>query len=73
VWHAHLSFVDRYQHDVMTYCGNIVEHSPVLGPRALRQYHNAYDKQAAQMKHLEKFVDHEFWPIPQWEKERFET
>ena len=23
VWHAHLSFTDRYQHDMMAFCGHI--------------------------------------------------
>mmetsp|Transcript_29816 Transcript_29816/g.53947 ORF Transcript_29816/g.53947 Transcript_29816/m.53947 type:complete len:82 (+) Transcript_29816:1057-1302(+) len=51
---------------MMAYCGHIIENSPVLGERALRQYHNAYDKHLANMEQLDgKHVDHLFWPNPE--------
>jgi hypothetical protein len=50
---------------MMAYCGHIIEHSPVLGDRAARQYHAAYDKHVARMKKVEgERLDSLFWPSP---------
>lgn len=67
VWHAHLSFIQRYQHDILAYCdGNLIEHSPVLGKKALERYTHAYRKHVqllATKSPPEQLCD-EFWPNP---------
>jgi len=73
VWHAHLSFTDRYQHDMMAFCGNIIEHSPVLGMMALFQYHVGCNKHYARMRRLNELVDSEFWPPAKGEKQRIQS
>jgi hypothetical protein len=50
VWHAHLSFVDRYQYDVRALCGGqLIEHSPVLGEEAFKRYETAYRMHVCRM------------------------
>lgn len=67
IWHAHLSFTERYQHDVRAFCGQaskIIEHTPVLGQEALKRYERAYRTHKARMQKKNESVDSEFWPDP---------
>ena len=58
VWHAHLSFVDRYQYDVRALCdGQLIEHSPVLGEEAFKRYETAYRMHVSRMKKAGVKVD----------------
>lgn len=67
IWHAHLSFTDRYQRDVRALSKNnkIIEHMPVLGEEPYKRYAAAYNAHKIQMKEQgSKVVDGEFWPHP---------
>jgi len=73
IWHTHLCFTERYQRDIMAFCGGttLIEHTPVLGDAAKRRYANAYYtlKEKAEKKcNKERFpswADEEFWPDPE--------
>jgi hypothetical protein len=64
VWHAHLSFPDRYQRDIqaMTKTNKVFEHNPVLGREAAERYKAARDAHVARMTTLGKPVVSQFWP-----------
>lgn len=64
IWHAHLSFLDRYQKDIqaMTKTSMIFEHNPVLGNEATARYKAALEAHTARMTALGKSVDRKFWP-----------
>ena len=64
IWHAHLSFLDRYQKDVqaMTKPNEILEHNPVVGSEAMERYRAARQAHVARMEGLGKPVDSQFWP-----------
>lgn len=67
VWHTHLSFVDRYQRDILALTSGarrIIEHSPVLGNEAYSRYAAAHKAHVARMKRIGGKVDDEFWPAP---------
>ncbi len=65
VWHAHLSFVDRYQRDICAFTGgNLILHSPVLGEEPKRLYAAAYKAHKRRMTQLNLVVEKEFWPNP---------
>ena len=66
VWHAHLSFVDRYQRDVLALTGGarLIEHSPVLGDDARGRYKACHKAHVARMRAAKQAVDNEFWPAP---------
>lgn len=68
IWHAHLSFTDRYQRDIMAFCGGtkLIEHNPVLGEAARKRYAITYHTLKTRR---ERDVDGddlnpEFWPEP---------
>ena len=44
-WHAHLSFLDRYQKDIMALMGKpkLIEHEPILGDEAKLRYVTTYN------------------------------
>jgi hypothetical protein len=67
IWHAHLSFLDRYHRDVQALTGStdVLEHSPVLGEDASKRYTAAHQAHVARMHGLDKPVDDEFWPHPE--------
>eukprot|EP00978_Attheya_sp_CCMP212_P011230 scaffold27594_cov48-Attheya_sp.AAC.3 len=73
IWHAHLSFTERYQHDVIAFCGGteIIEHTPVIGEEALRRYVTAYQVHKARMEKKNEDVDTEFWPAPKEMQKQF--
>jgi hypothetical protein len=74
IWHTHLSFVERYQRDMVCLTkGNvlgssascIVEHLPVHMKQSAKNYkkaHAHHSKRMAKLKCLS--VDDEFWPMP---------
>ena len=64
VWHAHLSFLDRYQKDIqaMTKTHKIFEHNPVPASEAAKRYKAAREAHVARMQRLEKTVRESFWP-----------
>lgn len=64
IWHAHLSFLDRYQRDIqaMTKSNKIFEHNPVLGRDAKMRYQAAREAHVARMTALGEPVDPKFWP-----------
>ena len=67
VWHAHLSFVDRYQRDIFALtkgAHRVIEHSPVPGPEAFDRYGAAYKAHGVRMQQRGETVDREFWPSP---------
>ena len=67
IWHTHLSFVDRYQHDILVLsrgAHRVIEHSPVLGLEPRRRYAAAHEKHTARMERMGESVDNEFWPAP---------
>lgn len=65
VWHAHLSFVERYQRDILAFTGgHLIEHSPVLGGEAKDRYSAAYKEHRERMGQSGEQVDAEFWPAP---------
>jgi len=67
IWHAHLSFLDRYHRDVQALAGSteVLEHSPVLGEDTKERYAAAHLAHVARMHGLDKPVDEEFWPHPE--------
>mmetsp|Transcript_19528 Transcript_19528/g.42492 ORF Transcript_19528/g.42492 Transcript_19528/m.42492 type:complete len:585 (+) Transcript_19528:271-2025(+) len=67
VWHAHISFLDRYQRDIFFLTGNehLIEHSPVLGKEASAHYKDAYKAHVEKMRRAKEPVDADFWPSPQ--------
>jgi hypothetical protein len=67
IWHAHLSFLDRYHRDVQALAGStdVLEHSPVLGEDAKARYAAAHQAHVARMHRLDKPVYQEFWPYPE--------
>ena len=67
IWHAHLSFLDRYHRDVQALTGSteVLEHSPVLGEDAKERYAAARLAHVARTHRLDKPVDEEFWPQPE--------
>ena len=65
VWHAHLSFVERYQRDILAFTGgHLIEHSPVLGGEAKDRYSAAYKEHRERMGQSGEQADAEFWPAP---------
>lgn len=64
VWHAHLSFVDRYQRDIMAFMGDakLVEHEPVLGQAVKLRYATTF--KALRSIHISHW-SHGGWPMPQ--------
>lgn len=66
IWHAHLSFVDRYQRDLvcLTEGEGILEHMPVHVRDSYRYYQEAYKEHAMRMADEGIAVDKEFWPTP---------
>ena len=66
IWHAHLSFTERYQHDIvsLTKGNGIVEHLPVHLKRSAEYYKKAHAQHLKRMKKLGRAVDEEFWPDP---------
>lgn len=79
VWHAHLSFVDRYQRDIRALTNgahHVIEHSPVLGDEARRRYKNAYEahikRSAGLIQAGNQAMRAEFWPTPKQSNEHFE-
>jgi hypothetical protein len=74
IWHAHLSFLDHYYHDVQALTGSteIIKHSPAFGKEALGQYPAAHKVHVTRMNPLNKSVYAEFWPSPQCCSAHFE-
>ena len=66
IWHAHLSFLDRYHHDVccLSQGSHLIEHSPVLGDVARKRYAAAHAAHTSRMKRLGQAVVADFWPKP---------
>jgi len=76
VWHAHQSFPMRYQHDMLAFCGHIIEPSLVLGKEVEQRCQEALKKHVTKAKtfvseddyprglHKKDFHNHEFWPAP---------
>lgn len=66
IWHAHLSFVQRYQQDLLclTKGKHILEHMPVHVKESYRYYIEAHKEHSKRMAKLGKTVDEEFWPTP---------
>lgn len=66
IWHAHLSFVDRYQKDLicLTKGESIVEHMPVYIKESYRCYTEAHKEHSKRMAKSGTAVDEEFWPTP---------
>ena len=65
VWHAHLSFLDRYQRDIQALTkveNKVFEHNPVLGAQARERYITTRDAHAERMLTKSKPVDIKFWP-----------
>jgi len=74
VWHAHLSFVDRYQSDILALtqgARRVIEHSPVLGDEAHIRYEECHKVFLARMKRARIPVDKEFWPTPKESRDSF--
>jgi hypothetical protein len=77
IWHAHLSFLDRYHRDVQALTGCsadviVLEHSPIIGEEARERYAAARQAHVARMLGLDKTVDEEFWPHPKRANAHFE-
>jgi hypothetical protein len=55
IWHAHLSFLDRYHRDVQALTGStgVLEHSPVLGEDAKKRYAAAHQAHVARYRSLQ--------------------
>ena len=70
VWHAHLSFTDRYQKDIMAFlgCNKLIEHTPVLGAAAKKRYETTYNTLKVRHERMGKsfpsWKSQEFWPAP---------
>jgi len=66
VWHAHISFLDVYQRDILSLTNglHIIEHSPVIGEEARNRYQQAYEDHTERMQGSSDEVDNEFWPDP---------
>ena len=66
IWHAHLSFPERYQHDMvcLTKGNGIVEHLPVHMKQSAKYYEKAHAQHLKRMAKLDCPVDEEFWPEP---------
>ena len=72
VWHAHLSFTDRYQRDIMAFCGcgdgavKIIEHTPVLGDAAKKRYTMTREALKTRLERIGQSLDNCFWPNPEY-------
>ena len=66
IWHAHISFPERYQRDVFSLTGNehLVEHTPVLKGDSMKRYKTAYAEHVKRMAEKKETVDKNFWPDP---------
>jgi hypothetical protein len=68
IWHTHLSFLDRYQRDMVCLTkGNIkiVEHLPLHMEHATDYYEMAHEQHSERMAEINCLpVDAEFWPTP---------
>lgn len=66
IWHAHLSFPERYQHDMvcLTKGNGIVEHMPVHLKKSVLYYKKAHAQHVKRMNKSGCEVDAEFWPEP---------
>ena len=66
IWHAHISFPDRYQHDIFSLTENkhLIEHTPVLKADSMKRYGDAYAKHVKRMAEKKEAVDENFWPDP---------
>jgi hypothetical protein len=71
IWHAHLSFTDRYQYDMMAFCGHIIEHSPVPGADAWKRYQSAFCAHHIHLRRRNEEIDREFWPRPKAMRKTF--
>lgn len=66
VWHAHLSFPEQYQRDMiaLTKGNGILEHKPVHLKQSAKYYEKAHKLHSKRMAKLNASVDKEFWPDP---------
>lgn len=66
VWHTHISFLRRYQCDMLFLTGGkaVIEHSPLLEVDAIEKYKNAFNAHKERMEMQGKVVNSRFWPDP---------
>ncbi|KAL3916140.1 MAG: hypothetical protein SGILL_005315 [Bacillariaceae sp.] len=66
IWHAHLSFPDRYQRDMvcLTRGDGIIEHLPTHFKQSTKYYEKSFNQHSKSMKKAGCPVDEEFWPKP---------
>ena len=64
VWFAHLSFLDRYQHDIQALTGvksKIFENIPTTKDKSISRYNDARQTHVKRMEALSELVDTQFW------------
>jgi hypothetical protein len=64
VWSAHLSFLDRYQHDIQVLTGvksKIFENIPITKDKSISRYNDARQTHVKRMEALSELVDIQFW------------
>ena len=66
IWHAHISFRERYQQDIFSLTNNqhLIEHTPVLQADSIKRYKAAYKSHLQKSKETGEPVDPGFWPDP---------
>jgi hypothetical protein len=64
VWFAHLSFLDRYQHDIQALTGvksKIFENIPITKDKSISRYNDTRQTHVKRMAALSELVDTKFW------------
>lgn len=66
IWHAHISFRERYQQDIFSLTNNqhLIEHTPVLQADSIKRYKDLHENHLKKSKETGETVDPEFWPDP---------
>lgn len=66
IWHAHLSFPERYQRDMvcLTHGKSVPEHLPVHYKQSAQYYKKAHTEHSKRVQKQGRTVDQEFWPDP---------
>ena len=69
VWSAHISFIDRYQRDMLYLTGGlaVIEHEPISEYDRFDKYQEAYNTHKERMLKKGRDVNSEFWPTPQYQ------